>query len=103
MLPIIRKPSLLCSGAFMGNDSNGSPCTVATVIASQALITGVYSITQQAMQLGYLPRLTVTHTSASHIGQIYVPAANWALMVALSVLCWDLALPAGLRRPMAQA
>jgi len=56
--------------------------TVATVIASQALITGVYSITQQAMQLGYLPRLTVTHTSASHIGQIYVPAANWALMVA---------------------
>ncbi|TCD48084.1 potassium transporter Kup [Chlorobium sp. N1] len=56
--------------------------TVATVIASQALITGVYSITQQAIQLGYLPRLTVTHTSASHFGQIYVPAANWALMAA---------------------
>jgi len=56
--------------------------TVATVIASQALITGLYSLTQQAIQLGYLPRLTVRHTSASHIGQIYVPAANWGLMIA---------------------
>ncbi|TLU82190.1 MAG: potassium transporter Kup [Chlorobium sp.] len=56
--------------------------TSATIIASQALITGVYSLTQQAIQLGYLPRLTVTHTSAKHIGQIYVPAANWVLMVA---------------------
>ena len=56
--------------------------TMATVIASQALITGVYSITQQAIQLGYLPRLTVKHTSASHMGQIYVPASNWALMIA---------------------
>ncbi|MBM3161793.1 MAG: potassium transporter Kup [Chlorobi bacterium] len=56
--------------------------TFATVIASQALITGVYSITQQAIQLGFLPRLTVKHTSASHMGQIYVPASNWALMIA---------------------
>ncbi|NTW81990.1 MAG: potassium transporter Kup [Chlorobiaceae bacterium] len=56
--------------------------TSATIIASQALITGVYSLTQQAIQLGYLPRLTVTHTSAKHMGQIYVPAANWVLMVA---------------------
>jgi KUP system potassium uptake protein len=56
--------------------------TLATIIASQALITGVFSLTQQAIQLGYLPRLTVTHTSAKHIGQIYVPAANWSLMVA---------------------
>jgi KUP system potassium uptake protein len=56
--------------------------TSATIIASQALITGVYSLTQQAIQLGYLPRLTVTHTSARHIGQIYVPAANWLLMIA---------------------
>ncbi len=60
--------------------------TLATIIASQALITGVYSLTQQAIQLGYLPRLTVTHTSAKHIGQIYVPAANWALMVATITL-----------------
>ncbi|RXK82262.1 potassium transporter Kup [Chlorobaculum sp. 24CR] len=56
--------------------------TFATVIASQALITGLYSLTQQAIQLGYLPRLTIRHTSASHIGQIYVPAANWGLMIA---------------------
>ena len=56
--------------------------TLATIIASQALITGVFSLTQQAIQLGYLPRLTVTHTSGKHIGQIYVPAANWILMVA---------------------
>ncbi len=56
--------------------------TSATIIASQALITGVFSLTQQAIQLGYLPRLTVTHTSARHIGQIYVPAANWSLMIA---------------------
>ena len=56
--------------------------TSATIIASQALITGVFSLTQQAIQLGYLPRLTVTHTSAKHMGQIYVPAANWTLMIA---------------------
>lgn len=56
--------------------------TLAAVIASQALITGVYSITQQAIQLGFLPRLTVRHTSASHIGQIYVPAASRILMLA---------------------
>ncbi len=56
--------------------------TSATIIASQALITGVFSLTQQAIQLGYLPRLTVTHTSARHMGQIYVPAANWSLMIA---------------------
>jgi KUP system potassium uptake protein len=56
--------------------------TSATIIASQALITGVFSLAQQAIQLGYFPRLTVTHTSAKHIGQIYVPAANWSLMIA---------------------
>ncbi|WP_449258926.1 potassium transporter Kup [Chlorobium limicola] len=55
--------------------------TTATIIASQALITGVFSLTQQAIQLGYFPRLTIRHTSAGHIGQIYVPAANWGLML----------------------
>jgi KUP system potassium uptake protein len=54
--------------------------TTATIIASQALITGVFSLTQQAIQLGYMPRVTITHTSAMHVGQIYVPAANWSLM-----------------------
>ena len=58
----------------------------ATVIASQALISGAYSLTQQAMQLGYCPRVTVIHTSAGHAGQIYIPEINWALMVACVVL-----------------
>ncbi|HVZ31502.1 MAG TPA: KUP/HAK/KT family potassium transporter, partial [Polyangiaceae bacterium] len=53
--------------------------TAATVIASQALITGVYSITRQASMLGLLPRVTVLHTSAQQEGQIYVPFVNWAL------------------------
>jgi len=56
--------------------------TVATVIASQALISGAFSLTRQAAQLGYTPRMRIVHTSAAEIGQIYVPAVNWALMVA---------------------
>ncbi|MBM3423688.1 MAG: KUP/HAK/KT family potassium transporter, partial [Chlorobi bacterium] len=60
--------------------------TTATIIASQALITGVFSLTQQAIQLGYFPRLTIRHTSAHHIGQIYVPAANWSLMLSTIAL-----------------
>ena len=55
--------------------------TAATVIASQALITGAYSATKQTIQLGFLPRLTILHTSIRHMGQIYIPAVNWALMV----------------------
>jgi KUP system potassium uptake protein len=58
----------------------------ATVIASQAVITGAFSVTQQAAQLGYLPRLRVAHTSEQRIGQIYVPWINWALMVAVLTL-----------------
>jgi KUP system potassium uptake protein len=56
--------------------------TAAAVIASQALISGAFSITRQAMQLGLAPRLDVEHTSATEMGQIYVPQVNWALMVA---------------------
>ena len=55
--------------------------TMATVIASQALISGAYSLTAQAIQLDYLPRLAIRHTSAAHIGQIYVPLVNWLLMI----------------------
>jgi KUP system potassium uptake protein len=55
--------------------------TVATIIASQAMVSGVYSLTQQAIQLGYLPRVRVIHTSARHRGQIYLPEVNWAMMV----------------------
>lgn len=53
--------------------------TVATVIASQSIISGAYSLTQQAMQLGFLPRMKVVHTTGREIGQIYVPVVNWAL------------------------
>ncbi|MFE8945810.1 potassium transporter Kup [Streptomyces sp. NPDC007856] len=60
--------------------------TAATVIASQAVITGAYSVTSQAAQLGYLPRLRIAHTSESTIGQIYVPWINWMLMVSVLTL-----------------
>jgi KUP system potassium uptake protein len=60
--------------------------TAATVIASQAVITGAYSVASQAAQLGYLPRLRVAHTSESSIGQIYVPWINWLLMVSVLTL-----------------
>src|SRR5712664_1678461 len=57
--------------------------TAATVIASQATISGAYSMTQQAIQLGYLPRMNIEHTSAQTIGQIYVPTVNWILLLAV--------------------
>ncbi|HVU02261.1 MAG TPA: potassium transporter Kup [Polyangiaceae bacterium] len=60
--------------------------TVATVIASQALISGAFSLARQALMLGYMPRVSVEHTSASHIGQIYVPTVNWLLMIATIAL-----------------
>ena len=56
--------------------------TAATVIASQALISGAFSLTMQAVQLGYLPRVAIEHTSAREFGQIYIPGVNWALMLA---------------------
>ena len=58
----------------------------ATVIASQAVITGAFSVAQQAAQLGYLPRLRIAHTSEKRIGQIYVPWINWALLAAVLTL-----------------
>jgi KUP system potassium uptake protein len=56
--------------------------TLATIIASQAIVSGTFSLTRQAVQMGYLPRLEIIHTSAKEIGQIYVPVVNWVLMVA---------------------
>jgi KUP system potassium uptake protein len=56
--------------------------TVATVIASQAIISGVFSLTQQSIQLGFLPRMQIRHTTSSAIGQIYVPLVNWLLAAA---------------------
>ena len=60
--------------------------TLATVIASQATITGAYSMTLQATRLGYLPRLRILHTSDTERGQIYVPSVNWLMLVAVIVL-----------------
>jgi KUP system potassium uptake protein len=54
--------------------------TAATIVASQALISGAYSLTRQCAQLGYCPRVRIVHTSASEFGQIYIPGVNWALM-----------------------
>ena len=59
--------------------------TLATIIASQAVISGAYSITQQAIQLGFLPRMQILHTSASESGQIYIPAINWLLLIAVVI------------------
>jgi KUP system potassium uptake protein len=60
--------------------------TVATVIASQAVISGAFSVTRQAVQLGFLPRLSIRHTSETEIGQVYVPAVNWVLLAAVIAL-----------------
>ena len=60
--------------------------TFATFIASQAVISGAFSITHQAVQLGFVPRLSIRHTSHAHQGQIYIPVVNWALMVSVILL-----------------
>src|SRR4051812_4706219 len=60
--------------------------TAATIIASQAVISGAFSVTHQAVQLGYLPRLKTEHTSAKAAGQIYIPAVNWGLLAMVIVL-----------------
>ncbi len=60
--------------------------TLAAVIASQAVITGAFSVSRQALQLGYLPRMHVEHTSESQEGQIYMPRINWGLMIAVMIL-----------------
>ena len=60
--------------------------TLATIIASQAVISGSFSITQQAIQLGYTPRLEIQHTSDKEIGQIYLPGINWLLLISIVAL-----------------
>lgn len=60
--------------------------TAATIIASQAVITGAFSLTQQAIQLGLLPRLTIRQTSAGHAGQIYMPVVNWLVLLGVIML-----------------
>jgi KUP system potassium uptake protein len=60
--------------------------TMATVIASQAVISGAFSVTRQAVQLGFLPRLTIRHTSHEEVGQVYAPGINWGIFVAVVAL-----------------
>ncbi|MEQ1636242.1 MAG: potassium transporter Kup [Methylococcales bacterium] len=60
--------------------------TLATVIASQAVISGAFSVTRQAIQLGYCPRMVILHTSGDEMGQVYLPAVNWLLMVSVFIL-----------------
>ena len=75
-----------CSSRTGRGSRWSSLATVATVIASQAVISGAFSVTRQAVQLGFLPRLTIRHTSREEVGQVYVPAVNWGLFVAVVVL-----------------
>jgi len=75
---------------FLASDAMRLPlvllATAATIIASQAVISGAFSVTQQAIQLGFVPRLRIAHTSESAAGQIYIPIVNWALMTMVLVL-----------------
>src|SRR5690606_14825151 len=59
--------------------------TIATIIASQAVISGAFSVTHQAMQIGLLPRMQIVHTSANEAGQIYLPFINWLLLAAVII------------------
>jgi KUP system potassium uptake protein len=88
---ILNDPAAAASPFFhLAPDALGFPlvilATVATVIASQAVISGAYSVSRQAERLGYLPRLTVRHTSREERGQIYVPAINWTLYIGVMLL-----------------
>jgi KUP system potassium uptake protein len=88
---ILDNPSAIDSPFFLliphwGRIPMVALATVATVIASQSVISGAFSVTRQAVQLGFLPRLTIRHTSAREIGQVYVPAVNWFLLAAVLAL-----------------
>jgi KUP system potassium uptake protein len=91
---ILNDPSTISAPFFqLMPDAGRIPlvllATAATVIASQAVISGAFSIAQQAAELGYLPRLRVLHTSEREIGQVYVPFINWVLLVAVLSLVFS--------------
>jgi KUP system potassium uptake protein len=69
-----------------GAGAGDLPGLAATIIASQAVISGAFSLTQQAIQLGFMPRMQIKHTSASAAGQIYIPTLNWGLMIMVIIL-----------------
>lgn len=81
----VRNPFYLLSPDWMLYPMVGL-AALAAIVASQAVISGAFSLTRQASQLGYLPRLTLVHTSAKEIGQVYVPGINWALLIAVIAL-----------------
>jgi KUP system potassium uptake protein len=88
---LLRNPSTIENPFFlMAPDWARLPlvflATVATIIASQAVISGAFSVTQQAIQLGFLPRLRIVNTSAKAAGQIYVPFINWSLLIMVIVI-----------------
>jgi len=88
---VLEDPSSFSSPFFLLMPSWGRVplillATAATVIAAQAVITGAFSVARQAVQLGYLPRLRIMHTSTETAGQIYVPWINWALMISVLTL-----------------
>jgi KUP system potassium uptake protein len=85
---ILRDPQAIASPFFLlmpgwARIPMVALATGATVIASQAVISGAFSVTRQAVQLGFLPRLTALHTSRSAVGQVYVPAVNWGIFAAV--------------------
>ena len=82
--PTAAAAAVLPAGAAVGAVAAGGLATAAAIIASQALISGAFSLTRQAVQLGYCPRLDIDHTSSLEMGQVYVPQVNWALMIAPS-------------------
>ena len=88
---MIGDPSTVSNPFFlMAPDSLRLPlvvlATLATIIASQAVISGAFSVIQQAVQLGFLPRLRILHTSAKAVGQVYIPAVNWTLLAMVLLL-----------------
>jgi KUP system potassium uptake protein len=86
----------LVPGGQTGQKAMVVLATVATVIASQAVISGAFSVTQQVIQLGFLPRMSIRHTSKRIIGQIYIPIVNWLLLASVIVLVLTFRSPTGL-------
>ena len=93
---IVNPFFFLVPGGQTGQKAMVVLATVATVIASQAVISGAFSVTQQVIQLGFLPRMSIRHTSKRIIGQIYIPVVNWLLLLAVIVLVLTFRSPTGL-------
>ena len=93
---IVNPFFLLVPGGQTGQKAMVVLATVATVIASQAVISGAFSVTQQVIQLGFLPRMSIRHTSKRIMGQIYIPVVNWFLLAAVIVLVLTFRSPTGL-------